>query len=125
MAELAEPIYYRNAQWAVTGYGIECLEDVYYISRDRLDGTFTDSGLPEWPMHLAEKNWVNDQLFLEAFAIALCVHDSKPEFRNGWFAEVQRITTKTRSEEKRFKEARPNPPDGLFDVLSISDLLKP
>jgi len=49
--ELSE-IWWRGRQWAVTAYGIECLDGTYVIERNRLLET------PEypWPCHMAEKS---------------------------------------------------------------------
>ncbi len=64
----------RNAQWVVTHDGVEApAEGGYWIDMERVmqitersHGTFYD-----WPIHLAEKEWVNIALFLEAFLAAI------------------------------------------------------
>jgi hypothetical protein len=76
---LSEPVYYRNAQWAVTGYGIEELPetngpiDAEQIGETRKDakGRATYYNLP---LHLASRQQVNIELFLDAFMRALVIH---------------------------------------------------
>jgi len=89
--DLTQPVYYRNAQWAVTGYGMECLDQTYYFEASRLGEGRDD--LPDWPLHLAEKEWVNPDLFLEAFMIALSVHAGsyKREFKEAWYLDTARL----------------------------------
>src|SRR5208337_179030 len=72
MEDLDEPIYFRNADWAVTGYGIERTDGSYPIEAKRLGelANYTDQKLPDWPLHIARKVW-NFDLFMEAFMIAL------------------------------------------------------
>ena len=72
---------FKNAQWAVTDYGIETVkpEASYEIDAGRLtemsersNGTFYD-----WPVHMAEKEWVDIEAFNEAFAEALEEHEGR------------------------------------------------
>jgi hypothetical protein len=84
--QLDMPIRYINAQWAVTGYGIECIaSQAYEIPKDRLDeerpGT---EGLPDWPLHMAEKEWVDIERFIAAFEQALKHHRVKHSFVADW-----------------------------------------
>lgn len=67
--------FLRNAQWVATDDGIEAIsgDRGYWIEMERVmqvtersHGTFYD-----WPIHLAEKEWVNIALFLEAFLHAI------------------------------------------------------
>lgn len=81
------PVHYQNEQWAVTGFGIECLgHGGYLIAAERLGELRPSSDLPDWPIHLAEKEWVNCDLFLAAFLVALSVHQGKyaPLPNPGW-----------------------------------------
>jgi hypothetical protein len=48
--------------WAVTVYGVECLDDSYDIPIHRL--------WEPWPLHMRDKNWVNGFDFLMAFYFA-------------------------------------------------------
>ena len=83
--ELSE-IWWRGRQWAVTAYGIECLDGTYVIERNRLLET------PEypWPRHVAEKTWVDVDEFTTAWMIALLLHGPGPKRRLGK-AEIERI----------------------------------
>ena len=76
-----------NWQWAVTESGIEAIEGAtspsvsgltsrYVIYSDRLLET-TKRGAHnffEWPVHMAEKTWVDINAFNEAFAKAIEYH---------------------------------------------------
>lgn len=65
---------FRNAQWIVTHEGIEApAEGGYWIGMDRIGHTTERQGSEyyDWPLHLAEKNWVAIPLFLDAFVYAL------------------------------------------------------
>ena len=62
---------FKNGQWAVTDYGMETVppEAPYEFEASRLlevtdrpKGKFYD-----WPVHLAEKTWVDIEAFIEAF----------------------------------------------------------
>ena len=78
--ELTEPVYFKNRQWAVTGYGMEALPTVleYWIEVDRLaDKEIGACNCYNWPTHMARQSWVDIELFLEAFAKALDVHAGK------------------------------------------------
>ena len=75
-------IHFSNSQWNVTDYGIEAKPpgSVYEIDGKRLleitdrgrAGTFYD-----WPVHMAEKEWVDLSAFNEAFVMALTIHGAK------------------------------------------------
>lgn len=69
---------FSNAQWRVTSFGLETTagQPRYEVAKgsltettDREDGTFYD-----WPVHMAEKDWVDLSAFAEAFAHALDKH---------------------------------------------------
>ncbi len=60
-------ILWRGRQWAVTEYGIECLDGTYPIERDRL-------GTEPWPMHVTGKMWVDSDDFTTAWLVALSLH---------------------------------------------------
>jgi hypothetical protein len=79
---------YKNAQWAVTEYGVEAIKDApirnTFTSTYEIDALrlleITTRGSTEfydWPVHLAEKNWVDIDLFIDAFLVALEVHKAK------------------------------------------------
>lgn len=97
LSELTPPVLFKNAQWAVTGYGIEQIgfEDWesdnkhgYYVEKlalyDRHISRSQDTGLPHWPFHMASKNWVDIDLFIEAFAKAIEVYPPREPFASGW-----------------------------------------
>jgi hypothetical protein len=85
-------VHYINNQWAVTGYGVECITSEYPIKADRLcekRGFGPDSRMPDWPMHMADKNWVDINLFVDAFERALSIHDVKHEFPANWKEQLE------------------------------------
>ncbi|WP_085033914.1 hypothetical protein [Ensifer aridi] len=64
---------WRNAQWRVTS---DVLEEVpghgdYWISASEVHD-------PMWPDHMAEKNWVDQGLFMEALTKARELHPPRP-----------------------------------------------
>ena len=69
---------FKNSQWAVTKYGLEVLkpEPPYEIKASRLTETTTrnDGTFYDWPVHVAEKEWVDLGAFAEAFRQALEFH---------------------------------------------------
>ena len=48
----------------------------YELSSERLLETRT-AGLYDWPVQMAEKNWVDTEAFVEAFTKALSLHAGK------------------------------------------------
>lgn len=64
-------IWWRGRQWAVTSYGIECLDGTYYIEKSRLTENMADY---PWPRHLSEKEWCDSDEFATAFMVALVLH---------------------------------------------------
>ena len=62
------PILWRGKQWAVTEYGMECLDGLYFIEADRL---VESHPLHSWPEHMATKGWVDRADFLTAWMVAL------------------------------------------------------
>ena len=65
------PVHFTNAQWAVTGFGLEYLggEGAYAVEGQRMCEMLGD--LYDWPLHMAGKPWVDVEAFLEAFEHAL------------------------------------------------------
>ena len=76
--ELHETIW-QGRQWAVTEYGIEARDGIYHLPAERLSETrqYQDHELPDWPLHMAEKTWVDIHDFCTAFLVALACY---PEF---------------------------------------------
>jgi hypothetical protein len=83
--QLDMPIHYINGQWAVTGYGIECITSPYEIKKaDLADARWLDATMPQWPRRMAKIEWVNTDKFLDAFEAALKAHSIKHSFRPDW-----------------------------------------
>ena len=69
---------YRNHQWRVTKHGMESIKPAptYEFEAKRLSETTDRSGAIyyDWPIHMAEKNWVDLDAFIDAFSRALDLH---------------------------------------------------
>ncbi len=63
-------VWWRGKQWAVTAYGIELLDGTYVAEASRL----TEGPDYPWPMHMAEKTWVDIDEFTTAWMVALLLH---------------------------------------------------
>lgn len=95
---------FKNRQWAVTKYGLEVLkpEPPYEIQASRLTETTTrdDKTFYDWPVHMAEKTWVNVAAFEEAFEQALRAHkgryspDVDPDMLAASFAMARQIAAR-------------------------------
>lgn len=81
---------FKNWQWAVTDYGIEAIEGAespsisgitpnYILEANRLVETTKRFGesLYDWPVHMAEKTWVDIDAFIGAFENALETHKER------------------------------------------------
>jgi hypothetical protein len=102
--EIVPPIWFANSQWAVTDYGIECLTSYYIIDAKRL-GMLTDRSagiLYDWPVHLAEKTWVDLDAFAQAFEFALRHHAKayKGTFDKARLAASLAVAREERDEEE-------------------------
>ncbi len=77
--EVLHETIWQGRQWAVTEYGIEARDGTYHFEAERLSETrlYQGNELPEWPLHLAEKTWVDIHDFCTAFMVALAYY---PEF---------------------------------------------
>lgn len=66
---------FRNSEWSVSPDGIEGIaaERGYFIEMDRIDRTTERMGISyyDWLVHIAEKERVSIEPFLEAFVAAL------------------------------------------------------
>lgn len=73
-----DPIIWRSLQWAVTDHGIENVRGPYHyhIAKGDLKITMGTPGRT-WVHHMASKNWVDAELFEEAYERALEIHGSK------------------------------------------------
>lgn len=74
-------LLYKNRQWAVTDYGVESLRSAPYYPFDKtrlLESTDFGSGeMYDWPIHMAEKTWVDIEAFIEVFLKAIDLHGYK------------------------------------------------
>lgn len=75
---------WRNAQWRVTNMHLEEIHDgstmgpPYWIAH-------TDLSRPGWIEHMSEKNWVDRELFTEAYGRACEVAGIKPPIARAGF----------------------------------------
>ena len=69
-------VLFENAEWRVIADGLEHRGTGYFIARDGL-GRRSETGLWEWPLHLAEKSWCSLRPFREAFHAAADLFDLK------------------------------------------------
>src|SRR4051812_32559167 len=67
-------VWWRGRQWAVTAYGIECLDGTYAIEASRLA---EEIGSFAWPEHMSEKDWCDPEEFATAWLVALAMHGTK------------------------------------------------
>lgn len=78
--DIQDPVYFANDQWAVTAYGLECIEDgnPYEWDAARLLKTHeSGAGYPAGSAvlsHIGQKTWVHAGQLIEAFRAALQVH---------------------------------------------------
>lgn len=97
---LQEPVYFRNKQWAVTGYGVESVPPApdYHFGVSRIgELAHSNNGTFYWPVHMAEKTWVDIEAFIQAFTESLRIHAGKfspaidPTLLAASLAEARRI----------------------------------
>ena len=86
----------------MTPYGIECNDGKYYFEAKRLGEERMGTRLPDWPLHLLEKNWVHIDAFMEAFCMALAIHHGKyrRHFKKDWYEETKAEIART---ERRYE----------------------
>ncbi|MCJ2009612.1 hypothetical protein FV232_16995 [Methylobacterium sp. WL30] len=70
IASCAKAVLFRNADWTLSGEGLEHRTTGYFIGRDVLAARRAE-GLWDWPLQMAEKSWCRPSLFREAFLTAL------------------------------------------------------
>lgn len=70
--EIGEIIYAPNDVWAVTEYGIEALQDSYFVHHSRLNET-------DWLWHISRKAWTNYDEVAPAFGAARLLFESYEE----------------------------------------------
>ena len=90
--ELLYEKIWQGRQWAVTEYGIEARDGTYTIAAERLPETreFRGQRLPFWPLHMAEKSWVDIRDFCTAFLAALACYPEFAEFNGEQIREGAR-----------------------------------
>ncbi len=75
---MTEQTYFENSQWRLERRGIESTNPkrFYQIDADRLGETTERNGVVyyDWPLHMAEKDWVNLNEFIEVFDRGLDAH---------------------------------------------------
>ena len=87
---------WQGRQWAATEYGIQARDGSYAIAADRLSETREVEGeqLPDWPLHMAEKAWVNIDDFCTAFLVALTMFPEEASFGGTQIREAVRRALK-------------------------------
>ena len=67
---------FRNNQWQVTTHGLEPVNVMVgsLIPCDELLKLRAGESLYEWPLHMAEKTWIDYSAFEQAFRMALERH---------------------------------------------------
>ena len=97
---------YQNDQWRVLDGYLETHDDgaTYWIDASWLTDMRGD--LFDWPLHMAEKNWVDLEAFIRAFEAALRIH--KPQFSR----EIFRRSAQEARELRRYYFEDEAPADG-------------
>ncbi len=87
---------WQGSQWAATEYGIEARDGKYAFPAGLLSETREVGGeqLPDWPLHMAEKSWVNIDDFCTAFLVALTMFPEEASFGGTQIREAVRRALK-------------------------------
>jgi hypothetical protein len=99
-------VWFQNHQWSVTDYGVESVTPGapyhYHFDKSRLleAGDYGDK-LYDWPIHMAEKTWIDIEAFNEAFVKALDLH------AGSYGGTVDKPTLEKTLERARKEAARP------------------
>ena len=64
---LAEPVYWKGRQWAVTKHGIEARDGKFHIAGSR---AWEETNGHGWIEQMADKSWVDIHDFTEALRLA-------------------------------------------------------
>lgn len=78
-------VWWRGRQWAVTAYGIECLDGTYTIEADRLAEAID---VQCWPAHMGNKTWCDPEEFATAWLVALALHGTQVPGGKGMIREA-------------------------------------
>lgn len=121
--------WWQGKRWAVTKYGLETLDGYYAIKASRLNECRPGSShLPDWPMHMASKNWIDMDDFNTAFLVARAVHGTKPIFTPKNLNKTFAWTRKTKKHAAAFSRALdtmlPPPSKDRLRSYSMTDLNK-
>jgi hypothetical protein len=82
-------VWWQGKQWVVTSYVIEARNGNYCIEASRLGETRPGTeSLPDWPMHMADKSWIDIHDFCTAFLVALALHGHGDDFTPDDLAEA-------------------------------------
>lgn len=82
------PIIIRFGQWAVTEYGVECVDEDYSIARERVHES-------DWADHLVKKPWCNMNDFQDA------LDEARRLFKNETL-KTGKASWRTTKQSKRF-----------------------
>lgn len=77
--EQLERTWWRGRQWAVTEYGLECLDGNYTIEKDRLTEDLGKEDYGGWSEHIGNKTWADTDDFITAWMIGLLLHGYQVE----------------------------------------------
>ena len=101
--ELHKTIW-QGRQWAVTEYGIEARDGTYAFPAERLSETrlHQGHGLPDWPLHMAEKTWVDIHDFCTVFMVALACYPEFAKFNGTQIREAVRLAIKAAARYQGF-----------------------
>jgi hypothetical protein len=109
------PRLFANHQWAVTRSGIDSVdpEQFYAIPANELATTTLRGGEPfyEWPLHMAEKPWVDIEAFIDAFEHALDIH------RGSYAAKIDRGVLGRSLSKAREQSANRDPESYFASVI--------
>jgi hypothetical protein len=72
-------IWWRGAQWAVTSWGICCLDGTYWIDAKDLMNMNLATHWGGWPEHIGRKGWPDTEEFCTAWLVAIALHGPKGE----------------------------------------------
>lgn len=105
-------------QWKITSYGVECHEQDYSIPWKRLlETTERDKTLYyDWPVHLAEKTWVDVPDFCAVYLTAIQDHRAPNGYSIGMarrsFEHAKKIILQRKANRKDTTRL-PKPPPTL------------
>lgn len=73
-------VLFKNSQWVVTDTHVQSVKPApdYHFEIGRLTEAERAPGETyDWPVHMAEKTWVDIEAFIEAFEQGLTIHTGK------------------------------------------------